>query len=110
MYDEARFKERIGMPIFSRRFDTVANRCLQDIDREIQAGIKAHTNKDYRRVINKYFIPFFGSYTVENINEQVVSDYEHWRNNEMGITPKVSTLMTHASAYSRVIKSAVQRG
>jgi integrase len=47
---------------------------------------------------------------VDNINEQVVSEYEQWRNNEMGITPKASTLMTHASAYSRVIKSAVQRG
>jgi integrase len=110
MYDEARFKERIGVPVVSRRFDTVANRCLQDIDREIQAGIKAHTNKDYKRVINKYLIPFFGSYMVDNINEQVVSEYEQWRNNEMGITPKASTLMTHASAYSRVIKSAVQRG
>ena len=110
MYDEARFKERIGVPVVSRRFDAVANRCLQDIDREIQAGIKAHTNKDYKRVINKYLIPFFGSYMVDNISEQVVSEYEQWRNNEMGITPKASTLMTHASAYSRVIKSAVQRG
>ena len=110
MYDEARFKERIGVPVVSRRFDAVANRCLQDIDREIQAGIKAHTNKDYKRVINKYLIPFFGSYMVDNINEQVVSEYEQWRNNEMGITPKASTLMTHASAYSRVIKSAIQRG
>lgn len=110
MYDEARFKEKIGVPVVSRRFETVANRCLQDIEREIQAGIKAHTNNDYKRVINKYLIPYFGNYMVDNINETVVAEYEKWRNNLMGISPKASTLATHASAYSRVIKSAIQRG
>lgn len=60
IYDEARFRERMGVIHTHRRFDTIAKATIKELEAEAEAGIKPMTNKDYIRVINKYFIPFFG--------------------------------------------------
>ena len=110
MYDEAKFRERLGLTVTTKKFSAIARVCLQDLSAEIAAGIKLDTNKDYIRIINKYLIPFFGSYHLENINGEVMTAYEQWRNHLMKRQPVSSTLSTHAGAYRRVINSAIQRG
>jgi len=110
IYDEARFRERLGLSFTRRKFGAIAKVCAQDIKTEIEAGIKPMTNADYLRVINKYLVPFFENYYIENIDAEVMRQYEMWRNELMKRTPLASTLATHASAYKRVIDTAVQRG
>lgn len=110
IYDEARFRERLGITHTNRKFNAIAKVCLLDLENEIKAGIKPLTNKDYIRAINKYLIPFFGNYLLENIDSEVMRKYELWRNELMGKTPLTSTLANHASAYRRVIDTAIQRG
>jgi len=110
IYDEARFRERLGITHTTKKFNAIAKVCLQDLENEINAGIKPLTNKDYIRAINKYLIPFFGNYLLENIDSEVMRKYELWRNELMGKTPLTSTLANHASAYRRVIDTAIQRG
>ena len=110
IYDEARFRERLGITHTTKKFHAIAKVCLQDLENEISAGIKPLTNKDYIRAINKYLIPFFGNYLLENIDSEVMRKYELWRNELMGKTPLTSTLANHASAYRRVIDTAIQRG
>ena len=110
IYDEARFRERLGLTATRRKFGGIAKVCLQDLETEIAAGIKPMTNRDYTRAINKYLIPFFENYYLENIDAEAMRKYELWRNELMGKTPLTSTLANHASAYRRVIDTAIQRG
>jgi|LauGreDrversion4_2_1035121.scaffolds.fasta_scaffold110697_2 integrase len=110
IYDEARFRERLGLTHSTKKFNVIAKVCLQDLEMEINAGIKPLTNKDYVRAINKYLIPFFGNYLLENIDSDLMRKYELWRNELMGKVPLTSTLANHASAYRRVIDTAIQRG
>lgn len=108
MYDRARFKEELGIPQSVKRFSTAADACMKQLDREIEQGLKPRTNMDYKRVIRLYFIPFFGKYNLTSINSALVREFEVWRNEKIGRMPMASTLMTHASAYNRVIETAIE--
>ena len=110
IYDEARFRERYGLAPTRRKFHAIAAMTVKDLEAEIKAGIKPSTNSDYIRVINKYFIPFFGERYLENITDKHISEFEIWRNTLMKRAPVVSTLATHASAWNRIVSTAVQRG
>ena len=110
LYDEIRFKEKMGLGHSRKKFEFIAKECIKEIEKEIAAGIKPMTNNDYIRAINRYLIPFFSNYYLENINSQAVDQYELWRNTKMKKIPVSSTLMTHASAYNRVVQHAIRRG
>jgi integrase len=100
----------MGMPLVAKTFLVVAQACLKQLDMEIEQGIKPRSASDYQRVIRKYLIPFFGRYNMTSIDIALVRQYELWRNEQMRTVPKASTLMTHATAYSRVVDLAVERG
>jgi integrase len=110
LYDRSRFAEEMGMPLVAKTFVVVAQACLRQLDMEIEQGIKPRSASDYQRVIRKYLIPFFGRYNMTSIDIALVRQYELWRNEQMRTVPKASTLMTHATAYSRVVDLAVERG
>lgn len=110
LYDEIRFKEKLGISHSSRKFALVANDCIKELEANITANIRPMTNRDYIRVIKLYLIPFFGNYQLENITVPVVAEYEVWRNIKMKRLPKSSTLMTHASAYNKILQHAIQKG
>jgi len=42
------------------------------------------TNRDYRRVIRKYLVPFFGKYNLTSIDAKLVREFEIWRNRQIG--------------------------
>ena len=88
----------------------MADECLKQLDREIEQGQKPSTNDDYKRVIRRYLIPFFGKYNITSLDSKLVREFEIWRNEKVGRMPKASTLMTHASAYNRVIETAIEQG
>ena len=110
LYDEIRFKEKLGIRHSSRKFSHVAKDCIAELEQKIAAGICPMTNHDYIRAITLYLVPFFGNYQLENITAPVVAQYEAWRNLKMKRIPMSSTLMTHASAYNKVIQHAVLKG
>ena len=110
MYDRARFREEVGLPQQVKRFSVAAEACLKQLDREIEQGLRPRTNNDYKQVIHRYLIPFFGKYNLTSLDSKLVREFEIWRNEKIGRMPKASTLMTHASAYNRVIESAIENG
>lgn len=59
-YDEARFRERQGLPPLLRRFADIAKVCVADMRQEIKNGSAKRIYKDYVQVIERYFIPFLG--------------------------------------------------
>lgn len=110
LYDRAKFKEELGIPLATRGFGMVAEACIKELDKDIEQGIKPMTNKNYKQAINRYLIPFFGKYHITKIDSQVVKEFEAWRKDNMGRTPVASTLMNQASDYNRVITTAIENG
>ena len=57
IYDRARFRELEGLPQQTKRFDAIANLCIEALEREIEQGIRPQTNRDYIRAISS--VPTF---------------------------------------------------
>jgi integrase len=78
--------------------------------RDLAAGTGKKIYVDYCSVIERYFIPYFGDKYLQNLKHKDIAEFEAWRNHRMARTPKSSTLMTFASAFSRVHQTAIARG
>ncbi len=109
-YDEARFKERHGIPQNTRAFENVAKLALADLKKDLEAGTGKAIYEDYTIVIEKYLIPYFGKTLMVGIDYAAVNAFEQWRNTKMKRVPKASTMLNHASAFNRVFEHAIARG
>ena len=110
LYDEARYRERMGLAPVQKSFAEIARVTLEELRRDLAAGTGKKIYADYISIIERYFVPFFGERHLHTLTHQHVGEFERWRNHKMGKTPKSSTLMNFASAFSRVCSTAIQRG
>jgi integrase len=110
LYDEARYRERLGLAPTRKTFTDVAKITVEELKRDMASGTGKKIYADYCRAIEGYFIPFFGERHLQNIKHENIAEFERWRNEKMGKVPKSSTLMNFASAFSRVCTTAIQRG
>ena len=129
-------RQEDNLHIFSKRFKNVANlaiRRMQDADSAKQG--KA-TYKTYIQVLNRYLIPFFGNYNIDNITQALMNDFDKWRVIKMNTKdddkknkdnprkkvvkevldpskmkmPSASVINNHNSAMNRVFDEALERG
>jgi integrase len=110
IYETVKVKVGAGLAVVTKTFKQVA---LDEIANMAQASDNKtgkRTYRDYTFAINKYLIPFFGSYEIGQITNELLADFESWRIAEMGRIPMASTKRNHASAYIRVINLARDRG
>ena len=110
LYDEARFRERMGLAPTRKTFSQIAALTVEEMRRDLAAGTGKKIYEDYCQVIERYLIPFFGERHLQTLKHKDIAEFEVWRNQKMGKRPKSSTLMTFASAFSRVCKTATERG
>ena len=110
LHDEARYRERLGLAPAHKSFKDIALATVEDMQRDLAAGTGKKIYVDYCSVIERYFIPYFGEKYLQNLKHKDIADFEAWRNHRMARTPKSSTLMTFASAFSRVHQTAISRG
>lgn len=89
-----------------KSFKQLALEDLAWMDLAIKEGNGKAIFKDYKFVLNKYLIPFFGKYFLNQITPELVKDFESWRLSQMGRDPQASTKRTHATSYNRVIAIA----
>jgi integrase len=110
IYLRATFRETEGLPIVTKRFDTVA----KQTSNKLLAALKANEGKkvfeDYIRVIKNYLIPFFGSYNITSIDFALMERYAIWRKNKIGHEVKASTINTHNSALNKIFEEAMLHG
>jgi integrase len=109
-YDEARYRERLGLAPTLKRFEDIARECIADLRRELAAGTGKRVYTAYIGVIERYFVPFFGQMYLTSLTVKDMLSFEAWRNQEMGRTPRASTLLTFSSALNRIHQTAVARG
>jgi len=109
-YHNARVKTQLKLPQASRRFKSVAQLAINQMNTALEHNRGKKVFKDYIAALNQYFIPYFGNYSIDRITIQRVEDFEEWRLNKMNSSQMAkSTLNTHNSAVMRVFKLAVSR-
>ncbi|HAT52475.1 MAG TPA: site-specific recombinase [Betaproteobacteria bacterium] len=109
-YHNARVKTQLKLPQASRRFKSVAQLAINQMNTALEHKRGKKVFKDYIAALNQYFIPYFGNFSIDRINIQRVENFEEWRLNKMNSSQMAkSTLNTHNSAVMRVFKLAVSR-
>lgn len=109
-YLRAKFREDEGLPIINKRFDAVARVAKQKMLNALSAGEGKVIYKDYVAAIDKYLIPFFGSYNVNSITYGLIKQFAEWRDKRLGRRTKASTINTHNSALNRVFDEGLTYG
>ncbi|MFM8737364.1 MAG: integrase, partial [Betaproteobacteria bacterium] len=110
IYDEARYRLRLGLAHRTHSIAHVAQLCLAELRQQIDARGKKSSLNDYVSVIERYLVPYWGERTLESLTHTDVREFELWRDRQLRRSPKTSTLNNFSSAWNRLIASAVERG
>jgi len=110
LFEVVKIKIENNIALRTKTFKQLANEEIKLLRGVATSQRGARTYKDYLFIWEKYLIPFFGKYPVEEITNELVADFEAWRIAEMGKEPKAITKKHHALAYNRVVELAKQYG
>ena len=110
IYDESRFRQRLGLAHQARSFAQIASICLEELRHQIDLKKTKSSLNDYASIIERYFVPYFGERMLEELTFKDIREFEMWRDRRLARAPKTSTLNNFASAWNRVIGTAVDRG
>ena len=110
MYDEARYRQRLGLAHRTHTFAQIAAITLAEMRQQIDLSKGKTALHSYATCIEKYFLPYFGDKVLEELTLTDVREFELWRDRQMARKPKTSTLNNFTSAWNRVIATAVEHG
>ena len=110
LYDEARFRQRLGLAHRAQSVAHLAELTARELRRQIDLGHGKSVYGSYLSCIERYFIPFFTHQHLESLTHSDITEFELWRNKQMQKQPKASTLQNFASAWNKVIATAVAHG
>ena len=106
LYETFKTKIKMGTPLRVKTFGDVARLVLKDIRASKQQNKFKKTYRDYVFVIQKYLLPFFGRKNIAELTAEDITEFEAWRESQMGKIPKASTEQNHSSAYNRIMNFA----
>ena len=92
-----------NLPKSTRKFRRVAEFARDRMQEELRSGSSHIVYKDYITALDKYLIPFFGSYDVANINAKALVDFGKWRTEQLGRKAHHSTINTHNTPLNRAL-------
>jgi integrase len=110
LYDEARFRQRLGLAHRAQSVAHLAELTARELRQQIDLGHGKSVYGSYLSCIERYFIPFFTHKHLESLTHSDITEFELWRNKQMQRQPKASTLQNFASAWNKVIATAVEHG
>ena len=110
LYDEARYRQRLGLAQKAPTFAQIAHATLYEMRRDLDGGVGKVVYLSYITCIEKYFLPYFQDKRLEEITYTDVHEFEIWRNRQMRLVPKASTLMNFASAWTKLQQTAINKG
>ena len=112
LYDEARFRQRLGLAHKGCNFAQLAQTTLAELRASMGTSAMRgkSVNLSYITCIERYFIPYFAERTLEELTYSDVIQFEAWRNRQMQKAPRASTLRNFSSAWNRLIQTAINRG
>lgn len=98
-----------NIEIDTKRFSFVADKVIQELESDLQAGTGKKTYEDYIRAIKRYKA-FFGNKYIGNISYQDLIDFDAERTRKLGRKAKQSTVNLANVALKRVFDTAVKKG
>jgi integrase len=110
MYDQARYRQRLGLAHRTHTFAQIAAITLAEMRKQIDMSTGKTAVHSYATCIEKYFLPYFGDKVLEELTHTDVREFELWRDRQMTRKPKTSTLNKFTMAWNRLIATAVERG
>jgi integrase len=110
LYDESRYRQKLGLAHQAHSFAQIARICLEELRHLIDLKKTKSSLNDYASIIERYFVPYFGERRLEELSYTDIREFEMWRDRRLARAPKTSTLNNFASAWNRVIGTAVDRG
>ncbi len=76
LYDEARFRQKLGLAHTAQTFAQIAEETLIDLRQQIDIkGIRGAFDS-YVSCIEKYFLPYFGDRRLEELTQKDIVDFE----------------------------------
>jgi integrase len=82
MYDEARYRQRLGLAHRTHTFAQIASITLAEMRQQIDLSTGKTAVHSYATCIEKYFLPYFGDKVLEEISHTDVREFELWRHLE----------------------------
>ena len=79
LIQEAGFRKRMNFVPITRKFKNVAEFTIKKLDEAKHTPDYKPIFEEYKVLINKYLIPFFGKYKIDSINYPVIEDFKKWR-------------------------------
>ena len=107
---EARFKQRHGMPVVTKRFASVAATAIARMNAALAAGEGKTVYAHYIGALHNYLVPYFGNHGVASVDAGLLRKFAVWRTDQMKHEPRSSTVNTHNAALSRVFDVALELG
>ncbi len=80
LYDEARFRHKLGLAHTAQTFAQKADETLIDLRQQIDIKGTRGAFDSYVSCIEKYFLPYFGDRRLEELTHKDIVDFELWRN------------------------------
>lgn len=110
LYDESRYRQRLGLAHQAHSFAHIASICLEKLRHQIDLKKAKSSLNDYASIIERYFVPYFGERMLEDLTFTDIREFEMWRDRRLARARKTSTLNNLASAWNRLIGTALERG
>ena len=107
-FDEIKFREKNNMSLVTRKFASVANATIKELQIQLDSGYGKKTYSHYIGAINRYLIPYFGNMNVDSIDHSKLMEFDKWRIKTIGRIPRKSTINNHNSAFKRVFAVALK--
>lgn len=108
---EAKVLARAGHPVISKKFKSVAETVLKDLEIQVASdGTKRGSKNDYIAAIRNYHIPYFGNYNIDRINAEVFGNFLEQRRILLGRELSQSAQANHNAALNLVFDYAIEKG
>jgi len=88
MYDEIRFRQKLGLAHIAHNFAHIADATLDELRKELDLARGKSVYHSFITCIEKYFIPYFADRQLEELAHNNIVEFELWRNKQMAKLPK----------------------
>ena len=75
IYDEARYRQRLGLAHHTYPVAQIAAVCCATLRQQIDAKCMKTALNDYLSIIERYFVPYFGERQLESLTHTDISEF-----------------------------------
>lgn len=107
---EAGVRKKLNYVPVTRSFKNVAEYTIKRLDATKGSQDYKPVFQEYKSLITKFLIPFFGKYKIDSINYQLIEDFRAWHEVKLGSSPARSTVLNHNAALNKIFDYAEANG